>query len=233
MRTVYVNVRDTVGGSGKVSWIRDNLNGGSIVDLVANTARVSYDAEPSERSHSDNLKLFRYLLGHKHMSPFEHAIFTFHITAPQFVAVHFLRHRTAKVNMQSFRYTQIDDAFYIPEVFRAQSKKNKQSSFGEVEQQDYFRKRWKSVLGEVNELYHQMIDAGIAREQARGIMPFGTFTSWYWTMDFRNLLHFLGLRLSKDAQEETRLYAQALEGLLLDIDHEAMEIARTVGYANI
>lgn len=188
---------------------------------VVNAARVSFSRDNTrdfsfgEREY----KLIRYLLTHKHTSPFEHVVFTFHVKCPLFVRSQWMRHRTWSYNEVSRRYTSEDIDFYVPEFLRKQSKINKQASTDEkiyrlfgygntsYSVEEYFNLISQDALAD----YEQLISQGVAREQARMILPQNMYTRFYATVNLHNLLKFLELRDSENSQYEIRLYAKALK----------------------
>jgi thymidylate synthase (FAD) len=151
----------------------------------------------------------------QHTSPFEQVILTFHVKLPIFVARQWVRHRTARLNEISGRYSVLKEEFYLPDPssIRFQSKRNKQGrDVGEVTS-DLKDK----VIGGMNrdqELlyahYNELIEANIARELARINLPLSLYTEWYWQIDLHNLFHFLRLRMDSHAQYEIREYANVL-----------------------
>jgi thymidylate synthase (FAD) len=172
-------------------------------------ARLSFDGSVYEDKER-NVKLLRYLIKNGHMTPFEHVVFSFIIKSPIFVARQIMRHRTFSYNEVSQRYTELTDGeYYLPDKFRYQSKDNKQSSEGEfvndqLAQEIYTHYRLSTYL------YQKLIDSGVAREQARIVLPISTYTKFIMTGNLRNWFHFLEERLSVDAQFETREYAKAI-----------------------
>lgn len=178
---------------------------------VVRAARVSYDGDKVVRLPSVDRKLLRYLLEHRHTSPFEQVALVFEIRAPLYVVQQLLRHRTAKVNQQSGRYTELDCDVELVDAaeWRAQSTTNKQGS-GDVlalEVGDGLSAlEYEASLAAVR-AYHAMIAQGVAREQARRVLPASTYTRLVWQCDLHNLLHFLGLRLAPGAQLEMRRLA--------------------------
>lgn len=181
---------------------------------IARAARVSYQA--GTKQVSDDAGLIDYLMRHRHTSPFEMVEFKFRLELPLFVVQQLLRHRTASVNQESARYSILEDKVWRPEL-RLQSKTNKQGSSDELV--DGMRAQ---VLSDQAELaaeeafaaYHAMLDAGVAREVARSVLPHGTFTKLVWKIDLHNLLHFLRLRLDPHAQKEIREVAEAMLELI-------------------
>jgi thymidylate synthase (FAD) len=179
---------------------------------IVNAARVSFLGE-SKGTERDKKLLF-YLLRNRHTSPFEMVEFKFRVRAPLVTWWQWARHRVWNFNAQSGRYTPFEENdFYVPEVWRKQSKDNKQASEGQIDDAaaaDLTRK-----LAEHYEqgyqLYQQALDAGVAKELARLFLPgFSVYYTWVVKVDAHNLMHFLRLRMADDAQYEIRVYAQAI-----------------------
>ena len=171
-------------------------------DSIVDSARVSYNGS----GKSSTEKLLRYLLKHKHTSPFEMGSIIFHLRMPIFVARQWQRHRTASINEISARYTIIKDEFYYPDTLYSQSKLNKQGSGETIVDSDFIFKM-KYICGLSYKYYEQALEEGISKEIARMILPQNIFTEFYWKMDLNNLMHFLRLRLGEDSQYEIRLLA--------------------------
>jgi thymidylate synthase (FAD) len=194
----YVELVDTMGCDGD----------------VVQAARVSVG--PSPKRLSEDRSLIRYLMRHRHTSPFEMCEVKYRIRAPMFVARQWLRHRTANVNELSLRYSEAPTDYYLPacEHVQAQSSDNKQGRsdrpltpyrVGEV------RRSLAEHQGTSHRLYGRLAgDIGVARELARIALPVSIYTEWIWKIDLHNLLHFLSLRLHPHAQLEIRLYAEAI-----------------------
>ncbi len=159
---------------------------------VARAARVSYKSKSSDESDK---KLMSILLKQGHDSPFEHAVMTFHIKAPIFVARHFVRHRIASWNELSGRYTELKDEFYIPSKKRANG-----SDISAIEES----------LHKAYETYNKLISKGCTKEVARTVLPVSTYTEWFWTLNVRSLMNVLNLRAVPAAQKETQEYAVAM-----------------------
>lgn len=187
---------------------------------IVQAARVSYGE--GTKSYREDAGLIDYLLRHEHTSPFEQVVLTFHIKLPIFVARQWIRHRTARVNEVSGRYSIMKDEFYVPAPgdLAEQSPDNKQgrmdapmdaAAAGEI--RETLSAGQKRAYGE----YSDLVDRGLAREIARINLPLSLYTEWYWQIDLHNLFHFLMLRLDSHAQKEIRLYAQVM-----------LEIARAV-----
>jgi thymidylate synthase (FAD) len=182
-------------------------------DRVVQAARVSYGE--GTKSYREDAALIDYLLRHQHTSPFEQVILTFHIKLPIFVARQWIRHRTARLNEISGRYSVMKDDFYLPapEDLGLQSSDNKQGRSTEALEAGKAEKV-RAVLeaGQKDSYaaYRSLVDEGIARELARINLPLSLYTEWYWQIDLHNLFHFLSLRMDRHAQKEIRLYAEKL-----------------------
>jgi len=180
---------------------------------VCQAARVSYGADTKKPSESVNRGLIRYLMRHHHGTPFEMVDVKFYMSLPIFVARQLIRHRTASINEYSMRYKQPKERFFVPDVenVRKQSKNNKQGSEGKVEfaSAEKFIAYTADVAASSFKKYGEYEEEGIGREIARINLPLSTFTEWYWEIDLRNLLGFLGLRMDPHAQKEIRDFAQA------------------------
>lgn len=170
---------------------------------IVQAARVSYGA--GTKSVSDDRALIRYLMRHKHTTPFEMVEFKFHIRAPIYVARQWLRHRTASVNEMSGRYSVIPDEYFIPDEMRKQSQTRGQGGeepFGEGG--DNLLTKQKAACDFSFYVYEELIEKGASRELARAHLPQCTYTEFYWKIDLHNLLHFLQLRMDDHAQKEIR-----------------------------
>ncbi|AEF81768.1 FAD-dependent thymidylate synthase [Leadbettera azotonutricia] len=183
---------------------------------VVQSARVSY--REGTKSYREDAGLIDYLLRNRHTSPFEQVILTFHIKLPVFIARQWIRHRTARLNEISGRYSVLKDDFYVPDPadVALQSPDNKQGRSPEAVDEA----RAAEIIGLLDKGqqrsyadYSALINEGIARELARINLPLSLYTEWYWQIDLHNLFHFLELRLDTHAQKEIRLYA----GVLLDM----------------
>ena len=181
-------------------------------DAIVQAARVSYGKGTSKVSQDRGL--IRYLMRHRHTTPFEMVEFKFHCKMPIFVARQWVRHRTANINEYSLRYSEARDEFYYPDPkhIEFQSALNMQGRMGEVSDdlkqkvQDYF----KEISERSFEIYSELNSAGVARELARAILPVNLYTEWYWKNDLHNLLHFIGLRSDDHAQYEIRVFSDAM-----------------------
>jgi thymidylate synthase (FAD) len=176
---------------------------------VVDAARVSYGGV-SKGPEADK-KLISYLLKHSHLTPFEHAVFKFHVRAPIFVARQWFRHRFAAYNEISFRYTEVKDDFYMPGVWRGQDKKNKQGSAPAAAlDQQALRALFQTQVESALAAYQTMIERGVAREMARMVLPVNLYTEFYWTVNARSLMNFVSLRADAHAQWEIQQYGEAL-----------------------
>lgn len=188
---------------------------------VVAAARVSYGV--GTKSIREDKSLIDYLVRHSHLSPFEQVIITFHIKLPIFVARQWVRHRTARLNELSGRYSVLSDEFYIPaeSSIRKQSKTNKQDSDNTINMTKDIKNKIISRLKKdqdvVYDHYKDMLSGGIARELARINLPLSTYTQWYWQIDLRNLFNFLLLRLDSHAQLEIRMYAEIIAKIVRTI----------------
>jgi thymidylate synthase (FAD) len=187
---------------------------------IVSAARTSFLGH--SKGPDQDKRLLLYLLKHRHTTPFEQVEFKFRVRAPVVVWWQWVRHRTWSYNLQSGRYTPFEDTdFYIPKTWRRQSTTNKQGSEGPVspEVSAELHKRLTDIANDSYRLYTQALDMGVAKEQARLVLP--AWTSYYVAVckvDAWNLMHFLRLRLALDAQWEIRQYAEAI----LDIFREFM-----------
>lgn len=187
---------------------------------VVQSARVSYG--DGTKTVNEDRGLIRYLLRHKHTTPFEMVEFKFHIKLPIFIARQWIRHRTANVNEYSGRYSEMRDEFYLPDVsqIRHQSTLNKQGRSEEVlpiETSKEIINKMEFKQKELYDDYKALLDEGLAREIARINLPLSNYTEWYWKIDLHNLLHFLRLRLDSHAQYEIRVYAEAIADIVREI----------------
>lgn len=185
---------------------------GADVDVV-NSARVSYNKKVSEMSDKDK-KLMRFLIEHRHETPFEHNQLVFEVTAPIFVFREWHRHRVGwSYNEWSMRYLaggeDVDLEFYTPIKLRRQSKSNRQASDGEFFSEEYFL-NINSAYSHSYAVYRKLLADGVAKELARIVLPVGMYSSMWATCNLRSLMHFLELRLDSAAQFEIREYAKGM-----------------------
>ncbi len=202
---------------------------------IVQSARVSYGK--GTKKISNDKGLIKYLMRHRHSTPFEMCEIKFHIKLPIFIARQWIRHRTANVNEYSARYSILDKEFYIPsmENVAAQSTINNQGR-GEVLSSDEAAEVISILKKDAEQTYAnyetllnenpngESIDSskpGVARELARMNLTLNTYTQWYWKIDLNNLLHFLALRADAHAQYEIRVYAD----IMMDIVKKWVPIA--------
>ena len=179
---------------------------------VVQAARVSYGE--GTKKVSDDRTLIRYLLRHRHTTPFEMAEVKFLVRVPMDCWRQWIRHRTANVNEYSTRYSLAIDSAQTtdPDEWRTQAESNRQGS-GEPLPTDVGESlsvAERELQDSIRAAYQTRIDAGVAREQARKDLPLSTYTEAYWKVDLHNLLHFLALRMDSHAQKEIRDYACAI-----------------------
>lgn len=179
---------------------------------IVQAARVSY-GKGTKKVREDR-DLIRYLLRHRHTTPFEMCEIKLHVRVPMDIWRQWIRHRTASVNEYSTRYSLAIDATHStpPEGWRLQSKTRRQGSedYLNPEKGKYFSSQEKELHELARKIYNERIEAGIAREQARKDLPLSTYTEAYWKIDLSNLLHFLALRMDPSAQLEIRQYAEVI-----------------------
>lgn len=187
---------------------------------IVQAARVSYGN--GTKTKREDAALIEYLLRNGHTSPFEMVQLKLHIRATIFEARQIVRHRTASWNEISGRYSELPGDFWTPESqdIRGQgSSANKQTSNGTLPSTTT---KWASELinksnQEAYEHYKQLLNIGVAREQARAVLPLSLYTEWYWRIDGNNLMKFLGLRDDSHAQAETQLLAAAIKEIARDL----------------
>lgn len=183
---------------------------------IVQAARVSYGA--GTKKVREDRGLIRYLMRHRHSTPFEMCEIKFHVRVPMDAWRQWIRHRTASVNEYSTRYSEAIDANQQTGSgeWRSQAKKNKQGSGGYIDTEigSVLTAREKALQEFSREVYDERLTNGVAREQARKDLPLSTYTEAYWKIDLHNLFHFLSLRLDSHAQKEIRDYAEAIASLV-------------------
>ena len=204
---------------------------------VVNSARVSFGKRKSTWSASDR-RLCKYLAKHKHYSPFRHLQVQFHIKAPEFVMRQWYKHvvgiettsnsstKDHAWNEISGRYVPVEE-FYIPEIWRKQSEDNKQASEGVLESENNSRAKhyYDNALSTTVSMYNRLInDLGVAKEQARVILPLSQYTEVYWTASFQAIMNFIELRNEKTSQIEIQEYAKSLLECMYDTFPKITEI---------
>ena len=224
-------------GIGKVQLIESYGSDKSVV----NSARVSFGKHKEELDERDK-KLINYLIKHRHTSTLEHCGITFKFVIPLYVRSQHHRHRTWSYNEISRRYTDVNIQFYEPKGFRTQHKSNRQASNAEelIDPQMYFlpddpesNKITASWLLRAHHnrsllLFNQLIEAGVCREQARGVLPQNLYTEYYGTCSLANLLKFIDLRTHEGAQWEIQKVAEACLEIATDLFPETVGAYRRI-----
>jgi thymidylate synthase (FAD) len=186
---------------------------------VVNAARVSFARHKDAMEASDE-GLIRFLMRERHGTPFEHNSFRFHIRCPIFVAREWFRHRIGSFNEFSMRYARATDDFYVPapEDVRSQVGKPGAYTFETVEPElaESTRETLESIYRTAYAAYEELVEAGVARELARCVLPVGAYTEFFWTVNARALMNFVSLRAAEAAQREIRKYAEAVESFLAE-----------------
>lgn len=201
---------------------------------VVNSARVSFGKRKTEYTDGDR-KLVKFLVKNKHWSPFRHIIVQFHIKAPEFVMRQWYKHvvgiETTSSSMTkdhawneiSGRYVPVTD-FYKPSNWRAQSENNKQASEGSIEKQDEATQVFDKIMKDITDSYEKLLELGVAKEQARLILPLNQYTEVYWTASFQAVMNFIELRDEATAQWEIRQYAIAMKKMMMELYPETTKI---------
>ena len=207
-----------------------------------NAARVSFDGFSKEFTEKDR-KLSRFLIKHKHHSPFRHQHAMFIIKAPEFVMRQWYKHvvgiettsshvtKDHAWNEISGRYVPYDE-FYEPTEFRKQSEDNKQASDGLIQEQDSAVMYWKTAQNNVIETNNKLLDMGVAREQARSILPLTVYTKVWWTASFQSIMNFIELRDEKTSQVEIQEYARAMKKIVLTLYPESSKLWSEIYFDN-
>lgn len=179
---------------------------------VVQAARVSYGTGTT--TPSGDRGLIRYLMRHRHTTPFEMCEIKLHIKLPIFVARQWMRHRTASINEYSARYSVMEESFYIPDTtaIARQSATNKQGRGMAMvlQSSEQCVAAITTISKQAYSTYTSLLDQGVARELARIVLPVNFYTQIYWKIDLHNLLHFIALRSDDHAQLEIRTYADVL-----------------------
>ena len=191
---------------------------------IVNAARVSFGVEKKEIDEKD-IKLMKYLYKNKHFSPFRHVMFRFKIKAPEFVMRQLYKScigiettsssscKDHAWNEISGRYKPVKD-FYYPDLWRAQSKSSKQCSEGTIESQDLAFKIYNNAMVTIRDSYNKLLDLGVAKEQARMLLPLNQYTMVIWTASAQAVLNFIDLRDDAHSQFEIREYARVMKKML-------------------
>lgn len=189
-------------------------------EMVVNVARVSFGKEASNYTEEQNDKLIKFLVNHKHTSPFRHPQLTFRITCPIYVERQLFKHQVGlSANSISGRYVDFSDSYYEIKEWRYQSESSKQGSAGPmldcdnehaIALQDYAMSVCKAV-------YKDLVALGVSKEQARSVLPLSLNTQFIWTGSLLAFVHLFNLRLKPDAQQETRELVQQMADLVKTI----------------
>jgi len=212
---IYQSVGDSIGSVEYIQHMGTDLT-------IVNSARVSFGKEKETIDEKDK-RLIRYLIKHRHTSTLEHNSVTFRFVVPLFVRSQHMRHRTWSYNEISRRYTDENINFYQPDFFRSQHNSNRQASNEDnIDPLIEYKHPECSVPGHLKasvmvkrihseslKLYDQLIDAGVCREQARGVLPQNLYTEYYGTCNLNNLIKFIHLRTHSGAQWEIKCLAEA------------------------
>ena len=201
---------------------------------VANSARVSFGKRKKTYDKSDE-RLVRYLAKHKHFSPFRHLVVQFHIKAPEFVTRQLYKHvvgiettsssitKDHAWNEVSQRYLP-EGEFYTPEIWRQQSEDSKQASVGAISSQEEAREAYRQAIEVGKHYYKKLLEMGVAKEQARALLPLSCYTEFYWTASFQAICNFIELRDEPTAQWEIRQYAIVLKKMLHNLYPQTTQI---------
>ena len=201
-----------------------------------NAARVSFGGRSDKFTEKDK-RLSKFLIKHKHFSPFRHQHVMLIIKAPEFVLRQWYKHvvgiettsthatKDHAWNEISGRYVEVED-FYFPEVWRKQSEDNKQASEGELDdlQQKRMSLVYKTYMNQVEMAYETMISSGVAKEQARIVLPLSQYTQVWWTASFQSVMNFIELRDEPTAQVEIQEYARCLKKIMLETFPETTKL---------
>ena len=193
-----------------------------------NAARVSFGGRSEEFTNKDK-RLSKFLIKHKHFSPFRHQHIMGIIKAPEFVMRQWYKHvvgiettsssasKDHAWNEISGRYVEVED-YYYPEVWRKQSEDNKQASDGVLDdlQQKRMTSFYNEYMRQVEMTYDRMIEAGMAKEQARIVLPLSQYTQVWWTASFQSVMNFIELRDEPTSQVEIQEYARALKTIMME-----------------
>ena len=198
--------------------------------MVINAARVSFGKSKDIFDEKD-AKLIKYLVEHKHTAPFRHPQLQFRIECPIFVERQLFKHQVGlSANSISGRYVDFSDNYFIFNKLRRQSKSSKQGSEGELDRQDLLDKM-KGLVSEASSLYKELCESGVAKEQARAILPLCLETQFIWTGSLLAYIHFWNLRLKPDTQAETREVATEMLDLVKNIEGNPFKFTlETFGY---
>ena len=201
-----------------------------------NAARVSFGGRSEDFTDKDK-RLSKFLMKHKHFSPFRHQHVMMIIKAPEFVLRQWYKHvvgiettsthvtKDHAWNEISGRYVEVED-FYYPEVWRKQSEDNKQASEGQLEgiDSDVAKNIYEDHMRLTIQHYETLLMKGVAKEQARIILPLSQYTQVWWTASFQSIMNFIELRDEPTSQVEIQEYARALKTIMLDVFPETTQL---------
>jgi thymidylate synthase (FAD) len=181
---------------------------------VENSARISYGEGTRKVNQTRNL--IRYLMRHKHTSPFEMCEVKFHLKLPIFIMRQLVRHRTANLNEYSGRYSVMSNEFYLPEgdYLAKQSTTNSQGRGEVLKQQGLLQFEFNRIYDGASMAYQVLLEEDLSREVARAVLPVANYTECIWKIDLHNFFHFVKLRSDSHAQREIRDYANAMYELV-------------------
>jgi thymidylate synthase (FAD) len=182
-------------------------------NTICDVARVSYNKKADDYAQTQNDRLLKYLAEHKHTSPFRHPQLRFRVECAIYTERQIFKHQIGiSVNSISGRYVDFSDTYSTIKEWRKQSKSSKQGSEGLVEHQEICKTLENDVITYCKEIYQQLINLGVSKEQARTILPLNLNTTFIWTGSLLAFIHLCNLRLKSDAQAETReVVAEMLE----------------------
>jgi thymidylate synthase (FAD) len=183
---------------------------------VVNAAKVSF-AKESKEFDDNSVRLIKYLAKHKHMSPFGHCFASFHVKAPIFVARQLVKHKFLRWNEVSRRYVDDEPEFYVPDVWRGRSADKKQGSDGVVKLEGVDEQIVDDYAAEALTAYQVLLEAGVAPEQSRMVLPQSTMTEWWWSGSLDAFADMCNLRCKPDTQYETRLVANQISDKMREL----------------
>lgn len=195
------------------------MGGDRRVDQAAGVSLAKFERD---RTDEEVRRIVRYMMKHRHGTPFEHSVFTFRVRAPIFVVREWMRHRMGSYNEMSLRYTESDGEFYVPSILRQPTESNRQGSIDMAPSplEEKYRKVMTLTMENSVAVYDFLVRSGVANEVARMVLPLSVYTEFVWTVNARALMNFLSLRMGIDAQVEIREYA----GRIMEIFEEQMPI---------
>lgn len=201
--------------------------------MVVNAARVSFGKNKEVFDEKDE-KLINYLVEHKHTSVFRHPQLQFRVTCPIYVERQVQKHQVGlSMNSISGRYVDFSDSYYKISEWRTQSQSSKQGSDGILtqEKQDNATEIQDNVIQVCGDAYKKLIDLGVAKEQARTVLPLSLNTTFIWTGSLLAFLHFFSLRLKSDAQKETQLLGGKMLNAIKSLETEPFKFSlKAFGY---